>query len=414
MQIVKVVVVLIAFIYASTISAEDFSLRYEFTFVPEHQAVDVHISIPSQVWLNRAQFDLSGYDISRVKHNGKLQVDQNTAKWQPPKKDAFLKYRVKVNNQRRTSDTYDAYVDSRWALLRGEKLVPPVRISKRKGAEVSVTMRFILPANWPSVHTGWERLGDNVFAIDNPEYTFPRPAGWIIAGDLGTRHELLAQTQITVSAPQGHNFRQMEKLAFITLIWPHLVKAIDINTPKILVTGASEPMWRGGLSSPNSLYMHGERPLVSENGTSTLIHELFHVTSNISSNHASDWIVEGLAEYYAVEILYRAGGFTSVRRQQIFEGLRDWSKDVKALSSKRSTGTMTARAAVLFDELNKEIIDRSNNAYCLDHLVRRVQQYDKLTVHELAEAYKKLIGKDSRVLQTPLLAKAKKAYMEAG
>lgn len=402
MYLFKTILVLLAATYTSFASAVDFSLRYQFAFVPEHQAVDVRIEIPSHVWLKRAEFNLDGYEISQMEHNGTLQRSEHKLRWHPPKESAFLKYRVKVNHER-APGTYDAYVGPRWALLRGEDLIPPVRIVKAKGADVSVTMQFKLPKNWSSVNTGWQRQGEHGFEIVNPRHTFARPAGWIVAGDLGTRHEQLPGTQISVSAPREHNFRQMEMLAFVTLIWPHLAGAIDIQTPKILITGAAKPMWRGGLSGPNSLYIHSGRPLVSENGTSTIIHELFHVVGDIDAEQESDWIVEGLAEFYSVEILYRAGGFTKERRQQIFEGLREWSHDVKTLRAKHSKGTMTARAAVLFDDLNKQIMADSNNAYCLDHLVRLVQNRESLTGQDLAAEYKKLIGKESSVLQTPLL-----------
>lgn len=402
MPLFKIIFLLFIITCTNFARAADLSLRYQFAFVPDHQSVDVHVEIPSPVWLRRAEFDIEGYDISQIEHNGKIERSQNTLQWRPPRGNAFLKYRVKVNHER-APGAYDAYIGPRWALLRGEDLIPPVRIKKTSGAEVSVIMNFKLPKGWSSVNTGWERLQGNEFAIVNTDYTFARPAGWIVAGDLGTRHEQLQGTQISVSAPREHNFRQMELLAFITLIWPHLAEAVDIQAPKVLVTGAAEPMWRGGLSGPNSLYIHSGRPLVSENGTSTIIHELFHVVGDIHAESGSDWIVEGLAEFYSVEALYRAGGFTKARRQQIFDGLRDWSKDVKTLRARHSKGVVTARAAVLFDELNKQIMTESDNAYCLDHLVRQVQRRQNLNGEVLAAEYKKLIGKESRVLQTPLL-----------
>ena len=47
------------------------------------------------------------------------------------------------------------------------------------------------------------------------------------------------------------------------------------------VVGAADPMWRGGLSASNSLFLHADRPLISENGTSTLVHELTHVITRV-------------------------------------------------------------------------------------------------------------------------------------
>lgn len=402
MRILSCVLLFVALAFAQVSQADDYRLSYQFTFLPEQEAVDVHISIPSRRWLKRAEFDFDGYDLSRFEYSGKLEREHHKAVWHPPSKDAFLAYRVKVNHQR-ASGAYDAFIAPQWALLRGEDLIPPVKIAKIKGAEVDVSMKFELPKNWSSVNTGWPRKHERSFSIHNPEYTFSRPAGWIVAGQLGTRHEYREKTQISVSAPEGHHFRQMELLAFVNMIWPHLAQAIDIDTPKVLITGAGKPMWRGGLSGPNSLYIHSDRPLVSENGTSTIIHELFHVVGDIHSSKNSDWITEGLAEFYSIDVLFRAGGLTEARRKHVFDGLSEWSKDIKSLSGKQSSGEKTARAAVLFDQLNTEILVASNHRYCLDHLVRRLQRRADLKPEDIAAAYKELTGKESRVLQTKLV-----------
>ena len=44
--------------------------------------------------------------------------------------------------------------------------------------------------------------------------------------------------------------------------------------PRLLIVSAGDPMWRGGLSGPSSMFLHSDRPLISENRTSTLLHEL--------------------------------------------------------------------------------------------------------------------------------------------
>ena len=59
-------------------------------------------------------------------------------------------------------------------------------------------------------------------------------------------------------------------------------------------------MWRGGLSAPQSLFVHSDRPLISENATSTLLHEVMHLALGIRAAEQFDWIVEGLASYFAL------------------------------------------------------------------------------------------------------------------
>jgi hypothetical protein len=62
-------------------------------------------------------------------------------------------------------------------------------------------------------------------------------------------------------------------------------------------------MWRGGLPGPASLYLHADRPLISGNSTSTLLHELVHVAQSYRAAKDEDWIVEGIAEYDTLERL---------------------------------------------------------------------------------------------------------------
>jgi hypothetical protein len=67
---------------------------------------------------------------------------------------------------------------------------------------------------------------------------------------------------------------------------------------RLIVVGAGDPMWRGGLSAPNSVYLHADLPLISADGTSPLLHEVVHVMLRARSGAGGDWIVEGLAELY--------------------------------------------------------------------------------------------------------------------
>ncbi|HCP55752.1 MAG TPA: hypothetical protein DIU04_13580, partial [Pseudomonas sp.] len=113
---------------------------------------------------------------------------------------------------------------------------------------------------------------------------------------------------VTVAAPKDEGMHRMDVLTLLTFIWPEMQSVFPRDPAKLLIVGAGDPMWRGGLSASNSYFMHADRPLVSENGTSSLVHELVHVFSRINDADKSDWISEGLAEYYAIELMRRAGG----------------------------------------------------------------------------------------------------------
>lgn len=166
-------------------------------------------------------------------------------------------------------------------------------------------------------------------------------------------------------------------------------------------------MWRGGLSASNSLFLHADRPLVSENGTSPLLHELTHMVTRISgvatATTNDDWIAEGLAEFYSFELLYRANGMTKARRNTIIKNLAKWGADVKHLRQSKSTGPITARAVVLLDELDKEIRARSNKKHTIDDVTRDLMKTRKVSLDDLRKSVEKLIGKNIETLKSPLL-----------
>jgi predicted metalloprotease with PDZ domain len=166
-------------------------------------------------------------------------------------------------------------------------------------------------------------------------------------------------------------------------------------------------MWRGGLSASNSLFLHADRPLVSENGTSSLAHELTHMVTRISGvvteQTNDDWIAEGIAEYYSFELLYRAHGISKSRRGKIIRDLKEWGADVEHLRKTRSAGPVTARAVVLLDELNTEIRERSKKEYSLDDVTRQLMVIRKVSLADLRAATEKLIGPNIKALESPLL-----------
>ncbi|MOA19476.1 hypothetical protein D3C78_1398580 [compost metagenome] len=195
----------------------------------------------------------------------------------------------------------------------------------------------------------------------------------------------------------------MDILTLLTFIWPHAQAVFPREPAKLLIVGAGDPMWRGGLSAPNSLYMHRDRPLVSENGTSSLVHELVHVFSRISDTDRSDWITEGIAEYYAIELMRRAGGLSEDRYQKVREQLTRWSRKVTSLRGEQASGPVTARAVLLLQDLDAEIRQASGNRHSLDDVTRGLMRLDKASTRDFVQVSENLLGGPSKVLDTRLL-----------
>src|SRR5690606_21947056 len=133
------------------------------------------------------------------------------------------------------------------------------------------------------------------------------PTGWIVLGHLGVRYDTISGIRTKVAGPVNQGVRRMDMLALLRWTLPELLRILPDFPHRLTIVSAGDPMWRGALSAPQSLYLHAERPLISENGTSTLLHEVVHVGLGVGAGHGADWVVEGLAEYYSLEMLRRSG-----------------------------------------------------------------------------------------------------------
>jgi predicted metalloprotease with PDZ domain len=133
------------------------------------------------------------------------------------------------------------------------------------------------------------------------------------------------------------------------------------------------------------------------------VHELVHVVTRIRGEDRSDWIAEGLAEFYSIELIYRAGGMTDARHEKVYEWLADWSSHVRTLRSDSSNAEITARAVLLLRELDQEIRTRSKDRKSIDDLARALRPMRKVSTSEFIAAAEKIMGGKSKVLATPLL-----------
>jgi predicted metalloprotease with PDZ domain len=383
-----------------------FETKFQLELLPLQSIGRVTISVDSGELLESLSFSNKDGIYSNIKANGKLTIKDQLVLWELPKGPAQLTYTMKIAHER-TPGKFDAMMTNDWALFRGDDVIPAMHIYEVDGAYSQSTLEILMPEGWSSVETGWPRKKGNIFTIDNPDRRFDRPTGWIMAGKIGTRRASVANTSIAVTAPKGENFQRMDALTFLNFVWPQVQEAFKHTPKKLLIVGAGDPMWRGGLSASNSLFLHSDRPLVSENGTSPLLHELTHMVTRISglvaANKNDDWIAEGLAEFYSFELLYRANGMTKSRRNTVIRSLSNWGKDVKHLRATKSTGPVTARAVVLLDELDREIRKRSYDKYSLDNVVRELMIKRKVSLDDLRKISEKLVGAKLKVFSSPLL-----------
>jgi ribosomal protein S28E/S33 len=265
-------------------------------------------------------------------------------------------------------------------------------------------LRFDLPEGWTTVSTPWKAARDGgSFVVVNPETRFDRPTGWMIAGDIGNRVERHDDIEIAVAAPKGDAMPRQQILAMIGWTLPEMRMIFGTLPTRIVIVGAGDPMWRGGLSGQRSLYMHSARPLISENGTSTLLHELVHLITRISGRQGHKYISEGLAEFYSIELLHRTGGTTEARYQRTVAMLKRWSRNVERLPGRRSRGPVTARAVLMFMDLDKELREASDGERSLDDVTRLLMEKRRVDTDDLIEAATQVHGRLPDTLDTPLI-----------
>lgn len=382
-----------------------FKVDYTVAFVPADGRADVTMRIePGTAHVRRLVFTMPTARYSRIEGDGEIVREGEQLRWEVPRKGGELRWRYRINKKRKNG-AYDARMTHEWAVLRGDGLVPPARVTATSGARSRATLHLKLPDNWANADTPWlPRKDGGGYAVVNPDHVLARPTGWMIAGNLGIRREHIEDMEISVAAPRDLSIHRMDLLAMVTATAPLLHDAFGELPEKILVVRAGDPMWRGGLSGPRSLWMHADRPLISENGSSTLMHELVHVITRIRGVAGDDWIAEGLAEYYGIEILRRSGLLSDSRADKAIAWMRRHGRNIKTLRAPDSSGRRSARAVALFADLDQEIDARTGGRANLDPVARALMRNgQRVSVEDLREAAEAVLGAPSKTLHTRLL-----------
>ncbi|MEL7537496.1 MAG: hypothetical protein AAFM91_10635 [Pseudomonadota bacterium] len=334
---------------------------------------------------------------SAFEADGELTRDEGRWRWRVPAGGGTLRWNVTIDHRR--GQAFDARRTATWALFRGEDVFPAMASRTVRGAESLARFRATVPADWSFI-SAFERTDDQYFRVDNPNRRFDRPTGWLLAGKrLGVRIERIGSGVVLIAAPAGQKVRRQDMLAFLNWSLPAMREALPNFPERLLIVSANDPFWRGGLSGPASLYVHADRPLISENGTSTLMHELFHVGFRRPGATNDDWIIEGLAEYYSVWLLRRSGSTTPRRFEKTLAELADWARSATGLRGPTSRGAVTARAALVFHALNREIESAHDGRRNLDHVVRRLaEQSGPVSLEELRTVAADVLGRPARTL----------------
>lgn len=351
----------------------EYRVSYEARIVPSTKTASVKITIDQ----SRSELLLLRFQIDPARHrafagDGEVVVSEGTVEWKPPTTGGTLRYDFLID-QLRDAGSYDARCAADWAIFRGDDLVPPAAATTQVGARSNARLRIRAPEGW-SVVTRYAPAGGSV-ELTEAGRRFVRPTGWIIAGrGMGVLRERIAGTRVTVAAPAGQGVRRLDILALLRWTLPRLDDVLGSAPERLLVVGAGDPMWRGGLSGPSSLFIHADRPLITPDTTSPILHEVLHAVLRLKAAPGDDWIVEGLAEYYGLELLVRSKTISRSRYERALEELAEDGKAARSLSTDHASGAVTNRAVTVLHALDDEIRSASDGANTLDHVVRALVQ----------------------------------------
>jgi len=385
---------------AGTGDAREYSIHYLLRADPSATTVHVDMHVEQPRGLLRELSFPANPAIRDFSGDGEVVVSGGRVRWFPPADGGSLSWNAVVHNER-DDGSFDALLGAEWGLFRMEDVIPRARTRTLKGSVSRTTLSFDIPAGWSAI-TEYSAI-EHPIVVDRPARRFDQPAGWVAMGNLGVRRETIAGTRVAVAGPSGHDVRRLDMLALLNWALPELKTVLPDALPRLTIVSAGEPMWRGGLSAPASLFLHADRPLISENATSSLLHEVMHVALGIRPRAGHDWIAEGLAEYYSIELLRRGRAITARRADEAFRRQVDWSKRAGGLCGGESTAATTARAVTIFAALQKELAQKSDGEHKLDDVLQVLAGTD-VDLAVLTQAAEQLIGETPDALHIDKLA----------
>jgi hypothetical protein len=375
------------------------SYRLEFVVTPDRAKAGASVELKltqSRRQLRELRMRIDSQKISDLRGDGELVVADDTVTWIPTESGGSLRWFASLR-QRRNSGAYDAYLDADWAVFRGEDIIPRATTRTLKGASSETWLSFSLPLGWSSATPYYGH--DHRYRIDIPDRRFDLPGGWMALGKIGVRNETIAGVRVKIAAPEGQGVRRMDMMAMLQWTLPEVVRLLPAFPERLTIVSAGDPMWRGGLSGPQSLFIHASRPLISENATSTLLHEVIHVGFGVSASANADWIVEGLAEYYSLRLLARSGTISDRRLKQALVTQAEWGATTDNFCTSRSTGAVTAKAVTLLAALDGEIRKATKSNRSLDDVIGALASSDnKITLEGLRATVTEIAGKPAEII----------------
>ena len=366
--------------YAARAAAprETFSIDYIVTIGAQHPEVA------------RIRWELSGIEevrsltlhfpadrLTQFEGTGRLETIPDGLRWIPGRPYAHLTYLAKIDHVRGQHQRYDSYTANNWIVTRAHDLFPRITIDceARDNAPVKSRARLIfrLPPGWRSA-APFRAISPDTYRLNQPGKTLDRPRGWYALGALTLAHREIGNTMLQMAQAPGSSLVPADVFHFLEETLPALQHLLHSQPETVLIVNAPDPMWRGGISGEDSFFMHGERPLRTPDKTSPYLHELFHVLQPYRPAADADWVEEGLAEFYSLELQRRAGLIDAAayaRALGYFERFGLWHVD---LTQQQDNAATNNSAPLVMYALDQQIQRATAGKRRLDDVVSQLAQ----------------------------------------
>lgn len=335
---------------------ETFSIDYIVTISAKTPAVaSVRWELAGIAEISTLHLRFPASRLKGIRGTGTLQRLPDGVLWRPGGPYAHLTYRVDINHVRGQHERYDSYADRTWIVSRAHDVFPRIDIesdAQQPAPKSRARLIFRLPPGWHSA-TPLPALGPDSYRLDDPGKILDRPRGWFALGKFATDRQEIGGVMVQLARMPGSNLHPPELFHFLSATLPSLKKLLAAGTETLLVVSAPDPMWHGGISGEHSFYMHAGRPLRTPDKTSPYLHELFHVLQPYKPAADADWIEEGLAEFYSLELQRRAGlidapGYS--RALSYFERFGLWNVDLTQQQDNAATNNSAPLVMYALDQ----------------------------------------------------------------
>ena len=355
---------------------ETFSIDYIVTVSEKHPGtVDIRWELSGIEEVTQLQLRVAAGRLDRFHGTGSLEPVAGGFRWVPGGPYAHLTYRARIDHLRGQHQRYDSYAGVDWIVTRARNLFPRITLqyepTKGEGVKSRARLIFRLPSGWHSAAPS-TLIGPNTYRLNEPGKVLDRPRGWFALGKFTSDRQEISGTMIRLVRAQGAGLQPQELFHFLDGTFPALKRLLNSAPETVLIVSAPDPMWHGGISGEHSFFIHAGRPLRTPDKTSPYLHELFHVLQPYKPAPDADWIEEGLAEFYSLELQRRAGlvdaeGFA--RALGYFERYGLWNVDLRQQQDNAATNNS---APLVMYALDQRIQHATAGKARLDDVVMRL------------------------------------------